>query len=112
MGLVIKKAKRDTVSYCVLGVGLIGIVTYLLFGPLIWFISSKQREQIPISVYPGLIIGALLIYISMQLKKDNSWIAKRYERLGPGTLLIILLISVWFFLPAVGAIIEYLTRNI
>jgi len=112
MGLVINKAKRDTISYCLLGLGTVGIAMHLLIAPLIWFISSKQNNEIAFNPFPGFIVSALLIYISIRLKKENTWFSKTYERLGPGTLLIILLVSVWIFIPALGAIIATLTRSI
>ena len=117
MGLVLNKAKRDTVAFCIWGFGILGVL--INFGFFIYFPISKLIESgkfisfeqlFPLNKelltpVPGLAICVLLFVISFKLKKDDTWIAKSYDKLGPGTLLLILLFSIWIVFPFLGNVL-------
>jgi hypothetical protein len=108
MKLNIRKAKKETVATYIFGASV--LILIFSFGYYIYLPISKivRAEQIlPIkSLFPlneifrpiwGFSFSAILLYISKKLKIDTSSVAILYERLGPGTLLLILLFSVWTF---------------
>lgn len=93
MGLVITKAKRETISLCFLGFAILGIIINLSFAFMHGFMSADQFSETAITPYTAFFLSALFIYISIQLKKDNTWFSRIYDRLSAGTLLIILILS-------------------
>ncbi len=123
MGLVLNKAKRSTVSDCIFGVAIlciiinIGFYIYLPISQLVEsgkYISFDQLYPLDnklLTPLPGIALGTLLFVISYKLKKDETWLSKSYDRLGPGPLLLLLLMSVWFIIPFFGAIVEAIFIN-
>ena len=115
MGLVLNKARRETVSYCIFGAAMLvilaslGFYIYLPISQLIQsgkFISLEKLYPLNkklLTPFPAIAFSVLLFIISSKLKKEETWIARTYERLGPGTLLLILLFIVWFILPLINA---------
>ncbi len=90
MGLAIKKARRDTVSYCILGFGIISILINLSAWFFQWFMNrSADPYSIAFSFGPGFLFGIFFIYVAIRLNNDKSWFSKTYEKLSAGVLLII-----------------------
>ncbi len=118
MRLVLNKAKKETVADYIHGAGVFGILLTIgiyIYLPLSEIVRSGKigsvDELFPLykalSVsFTALALSALLLLVSAKLKKDGTWIANTYEKLGPGILLIILIFSVCVILPLVGNLIE------
>ena len=124
MGLVLNKAKRQTVADLISGTGILGFLVTIgiyIYLPVSKIIRLGQigpiADLIPIDTsllapFPVLALSTLLVWVSVQLKQDSSWLTTTYEKLGPGTLLLILLFSVWVVLPLTGSIVwTILTSN-
>lgn len=118
MRLVINKAKRETVSSCIFGFGILGVLInlgffiYLPISNLVKsgkFISFKQLfpfDKELLTPVPGLVMCILFFVIAFKLKKDDTWISQSYDKLGPGTLILIMLLSIWVILPLLGNVIK------
>ena len=118
MGLVLNKAKRETVSFCILGLAILGVfinLGFFIYLPISKLIESGKfisfEQLFPfnrklLTPVPGISISLLLFLISFKLREDGTWISETYEKLSPQTLLLILLFSVWIILPLLGAAIE------
>ena len=118
MSLVLRKAKRQTVADLINGAGIFGLLItagiYAYF-PISRIIQSGNigpiSELFPynkalIAPLPVLALSAILLLISAKLKIDGTWFSDKYEKLGPGVLLLILIFSVWIVLPLIGAAVE------
>ena len=111
MGLVINKAKKETVADYIFGAGIIGILISLgfyIYLPISKIIQSGKIGSVEqlfplnrslLAPFLGIAISVLLFSISAKLKKEGTWFGNTYEKLRPGTLLLILLFSVWVALP-------------
>ena len=123
MRLVMNKAKRETVADFINGSGLLGVLATIgifIYLPISKIIQSGRigsiGELLPLKTallapLPVLTLSVLLLLIAAKLKKDGTWLANTYDKLGPGILLMILLFIVWFVLPIVGYSVEaILTR--
>ena len=118
MGLVLNKAKRQTVADFINGAGILGLlvaVSIYVYFPISRIIQSGKigpiGELFPFNTalmapFPVLALSAILLFMSAKLKIDGTWFSKTYDKLGPGVLLLILLFSVWIVLPLVGAAVE------
>lgn len=118
MSLVLRKAKRQTVADLINGAGIFGLL--ITAGIYAYFSISRIiqsgnigpiSELFPynkafIAPLPVLALSAILFLISAKLKIDGTWFSDKYEKLGPGVLLLILIFSVWIVLPLIGAAVE------
>jgi len=123
MGLVINKAKKETVADYIFGAGIIGILisvgfyTYLPISNIMRPGKIDSFKQIfPVNwtllaPLPVIAISVIFFSISAKIKKEGTWVANTYDKLGPGTLLLILLSSVWVALPLVGAFVGAILLN-
>jgi uncharacterized BrkB/YihY/UPF0761 family membrane protein len=112
------KAKRETVSAIVNGIGiiyLIIIVGIFIYLPLSEIIQSGNIGQfgelfpikkVALAPLPILALSIILFFISAKLKNDRSWYSKKYDELSPGALLSILVFFVWVIMPIVGFTVE------
>jgi hypothetical protein len=118
MGLVLNKAKRQTIADLINGAGIFGLVVtagiYVYF-PISKIIQSGNigpiGELFPfnkalMAPFPVLALSGILFFISAKLKIDGTCFSNTYDKLGPGVLLLILIFSVWVVLPLVGAAVE------
>lgn len=118
MGLVLKKAKKQTVSDIINGAGIIGLLVtagiYVYF-PISKIIRSGNIGSIGelfllnkalMAPLPVLALSAILFFISAKLKIDGTWFSNTYDKLGPGVLLLVLILGFWVVLPLVGAAVE------
>jgi hypothetical protein len=117
MGLVLNKAKRQTVADLINGAGIIGLLVTIgiyVYLPISKIIKSEQMVSIadffPIDTsllasLPILSLSILLLFVSAKLKKDSSLLSTTYENLGPGNLLLVLLFFVWVVLPLIGGFV-------
>ena len=100
------KAKRETVATFMCGASV--LILIFSFGLYIYLPISKLVSSghiLPIkklfppnevfSPFLGIFFSGVLFFLSKKLHNDKSRIALLYERLGPGTLLLILLFAVW-----------------
>jgi len=123
MGLVINKAKKETVADYIFGAGIIGILISLgfyIYLPISKIMQSGKIGSVEqlfplnrtlLAPFLGIAISVLLFSISAKLKKEGTWLANTYDKLRPGTLLLILLFNVWVALPLVGAFIGAFLLN-
>lgn len=108
MKLRMNKAKRETIAAYITGASVLLLI--FSFGYYIYLPISKivRAEQIlPFDkLFPlkeifrpvwGFILSGILFFLSKKLRVATSRVAILYERLGPGTLLLIFLFSVWIF---------------
>jgi len=117
MGFVINKAKKETVADYIFGAGIIGIlisVGFYIYLPISKIMQSGKidsfKQLFPVNgallaPFPVIAISVIFFSIAAKIKKEGTWVANTYDKLGPGTLLLILLFSVWVALPLVGAFI-------
>ena len=108
MKLNMNKAKRETIATYIFGASVLVLIfsfSYYLYLPISKMVRAEQVLPIK-SLFPlneifrpfwGFIFSAILLFLSKKLRTDTSRFAILYERLGPGTLLLILLFSVWTF---------------
>ena len=120
MGLVLNKPKRGTVADYIFGFSILGILIssgWFLYWPISRlieegkFISFKQLFPLNkelLRPFIGIFISVISIWVSRQLNREETWFAKTYENLGPGTLLLILLLNVWVIFPLIAGIIDYI----
>ena len=120
MGLVLKKAKRATVADLINGASILGLLitagiyiyipisTIIKSGDIVPVNELYQLNKSLLAPIPILALSASLFYISKRLKIDGTWFSNKYEKLGAGVLLLLLLFSVWIILPIVGAIVQAL----
>jgi len=112
MKLIMKKAKRETVATYISGVAMFimllncGYYIYLPFskiiaaGRILSFSDLYPRNQI---FNPALwvLLCILLFLLSIKLKMGSSYASILYEKLGPGSLLLILLLAFWIIPPII-----------
>ena len=108
MKLVMNKAKRETIATYISGVSILILISsfgYYIYLPISKLISYGQflpiRNLFPVNEifhpFLGFFLSGILFLLSKKLRNDTSRVAILYERLGPGTLLLILLFLVWTF---------------
>lgn len=104
MGLVINKMKRELMADYLFGLSVLVIIInlgwfiYLPISQLIetrGFISLSNIFPLKLLLYPilGFSVAGFSIYLSRELKNEDSWAGETYESLGAGTLLILAIIA-------------------